>query len=85
MSAHWDAVHELHGTPKAVEFHTLVNVHHAVGGWGSTPHTVLQEATDAREDDLEHGKAAAQALFGQQVALSGNGDLLVEERRKKKD
>lgn len=76
MCAHRDAVDKLHGAPKAVELHTLVDVHHPVGGRRSTPHAVLQEAADACQDDLEHGEAAAQALFGQQVSLTGNGNLL---------
>ncbi len=78
VCAHRDAVHKLHGTPQAVELHTLVNMHHTVGGRRPTPHPVLQETTDARQDDLEHGKTAAQTLFGQQVPLTGNGDLLVK-------
>lgn len=78
MCAHRDAVNKLHGTPEAVELHALVNMHHTVGGRRSAPHAVLQEAADACQDDLEHGEAAAQTLFGQQVSLTGNGNLLVK-------
>lgn len=84
MCSHRDAVDKLHGTPEAVELHTLVNVHHTVGGRRPAPHGVLQEAADARQDDLEHGKAAAQALFGQQVSLTGNGNLLVKQQNNDK-
>lgn len=78
VCAHGDAVDKLHGTPQAVELHTLVHMHHAVGGRRTAPHPVLQETADARQDDLEHGEAAAQTLFGQQVPLTGNGNLLVK-------
>lgn len=78
VCAHRDAVDELHGAPQAVELHALVHMHHTVGGRRPAPHPVLQEAADACQDDLEHGEAAAQTLFGQQVPLTGNGDLLVE-------
>lgn len=47
MCSYRDAVDKLHGAPQAVELHTLVHVHHPVGGWRSTPHPVLQEAADA--------------------------------------
>lgn len=77
MGAHRDAVDKLHGTPEAVELHTLVNMHHAVGGRWSAPNAVLQEAADACQDDFKHGEAAAQTLFSQQVSLTGNGNLLV--------
>lgn len=80
MCAHRDAVDKLHGTPKAVELHALVNMHHTVGGWRPTPHAILQEAADTCQDDLEHGKAAAQTFFGQQVSLTGNGNLLVKKK-----
>lgn len=76
MCAHRDAVDKLHGTPQAVELHTLVDVHDPVGGRRATPHPIVQETADACQDDLEHGKAAAKALFGQQVALTCNGNLL---------
>ena len=79
MRAHRDAVDELHGAPQAVELHTLIHVHHTIGGWRPAPHGILQEAADASQDDLEHGKATAQAFFGQQVSLTGNGNLLVEK------
>lgn len=80
MRAHGDAVDELHCAPQAVELHALVDVHHTVGGRGAAPHRVLQEAADARQDDLEHGKATAKTLFGQQVSLARDGNLL--EKRK---
>lgn len=76
VCAHRDAVDKLHGTPQAVKLHTLVNVHNTVGGRRSAPHPVMQETADARQDDLEHGQAAAKALFGQQVPLTRNGNLL---------
>lgn len=76
MRAHGNAVDELHGAPQAVELHALVDVHHAVGGRRPAPHPVVQETADARQDDLEHGKAAAETLFGQQVPLTGNSNLL---------
>lgn len=76
VRAHGNAVNKLHGTPQAVELHALVYVHHTVGGRRPAPHPVVQEAADARQDDFEHGKAAAQTLFGQQVPLTGNGNLL---------
>lgn len=48
MCAHRDAVDKLHGAPQAVKLHTLVDVHHAVGGRRAAPHAVLQKAADAR-------------------------------------
>ena len=78
VCAHRDAVDKLHGTPQAVELHTLINMHHTVGGRGPAPYTILQETADARQDDLKHGKATAQAFFGQQVSLTGDGNLLVK-------
>lgn len=83
MRAHRDAVDKLHGAPQAVELHTLVNVHHTVGGRRPAPHPILQEAADACQDDLEHGKATAQTFFGQQVSLTGNGNLLVKKNGEK--
>lgn len=76
VRAHGDAVDELHGAPEAVELHALVHVHHAVAGQRAAPDGVVQEAAHARQDDLEHGQAAAQTLLGQQVPLAGNGYLL---------
>lgn len=78
MRAHGNAVDKLHGTPQAMELHALVHVHHAVGGRRPAPHPVIQETAYARQDDFEHGKATAKALFGQQVPLTCNGDLLEE-------
>lgn len=76
IGAHRDAVHKLHGTPEPVELHTLIHVHDSIcWGW-STPDWVLQVAPNSRQDDLEHGQAAAQPLLGQQVTFSGNGYLL---------
>lgn len=83
MRADGNAVDKLHGAPQTVELHALVNVHDAVGGRRPAPHAVVQEAADARQDDLEHGKAAAKALFGQKVTLACNGNLLCERKRKK--
>lgn len=80
MCAHGDAVDELHGAPQAVKLHALVNVHDTIGGRRPTPHPIVQETADARQDDLEHGKAAAQTLFGQQVPLTRNGNLLAEKK-----
>lgn len=80
MCAHRDAVDKLHGTPQAVKLHALVNVHDTVGGRRPTPHPIVQETADARQNDLKHGKAAAKTLFGQQVPLTRNGNLLPEKR-----
>lgn len=55
VGPHGDAVDELHGTPQPVEFHTLVDVHDAVGGWRAPPDGVLQVASNAGQDNLEHG------------------------------
>lgn len=79
VGPHGDAIDELHGTPEPVEFHALVHVHDAVGGWRAPPDRVLQVAPDAGQDDLEHGQSTAQSLLGQQVALPSNGDLLGRE------
>lgn len=76
MRAHRDAVDELHGAPQTMELHALVHVHHTIGGRRPTPHPVVQETADARQDDFEHGKATAKALFGQQVPLTCNCNLL---------
>lgn len=76
VCADGDAVDELHGAPQAMKLHALVHVHHTVGGWRSAPHPVLQEAANACQDDLEHGEAAAETLFSQQVALPCDGYLL---------
>lgn len=76
MCAHRDAVDKLHGAPEAVELHTLVNMHHTVGGRRPAPHAVLQEAAYACQDDFKHGEATAETLFSQQVSLTGNGNLL---------
>lgn len=76
VGSHRDAVHKLHGTPETMELHTLVHVHHAVAGQRPAPDGVIQEASHACEDDLEHGQTAAQPFFGQEVALASNGDLL---------
>lgn len=76
MRAYRDAVDELHGAPQAMELHALVHMHHAIGGRRPAPHPVVQETADARQDDFKHGKATAKALFGQQVPLTRNGDLL---------
>lgn len=80
MCAHRDAVDKLHGTPQAVKLHALVNVHDTIGGRRPTPHPIVQEAADARQNDLKHGKAAAKTLFGQQVPLTRNGNLLAEKK-----
>lgn len=79
VGSHRDAVHKLHGTPQTMELHTLVHVHHAIARQRSAPNGVVQEASHPCEDDLEHGQAAAQPLFGQEVALTSNGDLLKEK------
>lgn len=80
VGPHRDAVDELHGTPEPVELHALVDVHDAIGGWRAPPDGVLQVAPNARQDDLKHGQATAQALLGQQVALPSDGDLLGTEK-----
>lgn len=76
MRAHGDAVDELHGAPQTMELHALVHVHHTIGGRRPAPHPVVQETADARQDDFKHGKATAKALFGQQVPLTCNCNLL---------
>lgn len=67
VRSHGDAVDELHGAPEAMEFHALVHVHHPVAGQGPAPDGIVQEGADARQDNLKHGQAAAEAFFGQQV------------------
>lgn len=54
VCAHWDTIDKLHGAPEPVELHALVHVHDSIARWRSAPHTVLQKAADAREDDLKH-------------------------------
>lgn len=80
VGSHRYAVHKLHGAPQTVELHTLVHVHHAVARQRPTPDGVVQEGPNSREDDLEHGQTAAEPLFGQEVALTSDGDLLEEKR-----
>lgn len=82
VGSHRDAVHKLHGAPQAVELHALVHVHDAIAGQRPTPDGVLQEAAHPRQDDLEHGQAAAEPLLGQQVALTSDCDLLKEKQDK---
>lgn len=79
VGPHRDAVDELHGTPQPVELHALVHMHDAVGGWWAPPDGVLQVASNAGQDDLEHGQATAQPLLGQQVTFPSNGNLLGTE------
>lgn len=79
VGSHWDAVHELHGAPETMELNALVHVHHAVAGQRTTPDGVIQEASNACKDDLEHGQTTAQPLFGQKVAFTRNGNLLKEK------
>ena len=74
--AHRHAVDELYGAPQAVELCALVHIHDAVGGRLAVPDGVVQVGLDAREHNLKHGEAAAQALTGQQVPLSSNVCLL---------
>lgn len=76
VRAHGDAVNKLHGAPQTMELHALVHVHHTVGGRRPAPHPVIQETADARQDNFKHGKATAKALFGQQVTLTCNCNLL---------
>ncbi len=76
MRAHRDAVHKLHGAPEAVELHALIHMHDAVGGGRASPHTVLQEAANTRQDDLKHGQTTAQTLLRQQVSFSCYCNLL---------
>lgn len=80
VGSHRYAVHKLHGAPQTVELHTLVHVHHAVAGQRPAPDGVVQEGPHPCEDDLEHGETTAEPLFGQEVALTSDGDLLGEER-----
>lgn len=79
VCSHGDAVYKLHGTPEAVELHTLVHVHHAVTGQRPAPDRVIQEASHTCKDDFEHGQTAAKPLFGQQVTLTSDGYLLGEK------
>lgn len=79
VGSHRDAVHKLHGAPETVELHTLVYVHHTIGGQRPTPDGVVQEASYTSEDDFEHGQAAAKPLLGEQVALTSDGYLLQEK------
>lgn len=81
MGSHRDAVNKLHGAPEAVKLHTFVHVHHTITGQRATPDGVVQEATHTCEDDLKHGQAAAQPLFGQEVTLTRNGYLLKEKEQ----
>lgn len=67
MRSHRDAVDELHGAPEAMEFHTLIHMHHSIAGQGATPDGIIQEGADPREDNLKHGQATAEAFFRQQV------------------
>ena len=78
MCSHRYAVNKLHGTPQTVKLHALVDVHHAVAGQRPAPDRVIQEGAHSSEDNLKHGQTAAQPLFGQQVTLPCNGDLLME-------
>lgn len=80
VGSHWDAVDKLHGTPQAVELHALVHMHDAVAGQRPAPDGVLQEATHPRQDDLEHGEAAAEPLLGQQVTLTRDCNLLKKKQ-----
>lgn len=63
-----------------MELHTLIDVHDSIGGRWAPPDGVLQVAPNACQDDLKHGQATAQPLFGQQVALPSDGDLLGTEK-----
>lgn len=76
VCSHGDAVDELHRAPQAVELHALVHVHHPIAGQGPAPDGVVQEGADPRQDDLEHGQAAAEAFFGQQVPFPRDCYLL---------
>lgn len=76
VCSHGDAVDELHCAPEAMEFHTLIHVHHPVAGQGSAPDGIVQEGADPRQDDLKHGQAAAEAFFGQQVPFPRDCYLL---------
>lgn len=84
VCSHGDAVDELHRAPQAVELHALVHVHHPVAGQGPAPDGVVQEGADPRQDDLEHGQAAAEAFFGQQVPFPRDCYLLRGRETKRK-
>ena len=59
-----------------MELCALVDIEDSVS-WGlAVPHSVLQEAFDPVEDDLEYAEAAAESLSGQQVSLPGYLGLL---------
>lgn len=85
VCSHGDAVHKLHGAPETVELHALVHVHHAVARQWATPDGVIEETTHTGQDDLEHGEATAQPLFGEQISLASDGYLLWRCREQKKN
>ena len=74
--ADWHAVDKLDGAPQAVELGALVHVHDAIGRGVAVPDGVVQVGLDARQHNLKHGEAAAQALAGQEVTLGRNVCLL---------
>lgn len=76
VCSHGDAVDELHCAPEAMEFHTLIHVHHPVAGQGPAPDGIIQEGADPRQNNLKHGQATAEAFFGQQVPFPCNCNLL---------
>lgn len=84
VRSHGDAVDELHGAPETMEFHALVHVHHPIAGQGPAPDGIVQEGADPRQDNLEHGQAAAEAFFGQQVPFPCDCYLLRWRERKRK-
>lgn len=77
VCSHGDAVDKLHGAPQPMKLHTFVYMHHAVAGQRAAPDRVVQITTDASQDDFKHGESATQPLFGQQVTLTSDGNLLM--------
>ena len=72
----WYTVDKLQGRPESVELRAFVDVDDPVGWRLPMPDSVLEEALDPVEDDLEDAEAAAQPLPGEQVALPRNLSLL---------
>lgn len=64
-----------------MKLHAFVHVHHAVAGQWAAPDRVIQVTADASQDDFKHGETTAQSLFGQQVTLASDGNLLMRDRK----
>ena len=59
-----------------MKLRALVNVNDPIGRRLPVPDSVLEEALDPVEDDLENAEAAAQPLPGEEVTLPRNLSLL---------